>query len=145
LALKTAKVRSRHGKGAVIQESGDLLDALPGIAPEFGGAVAEDVKVEVHRPLDWAKEWGGYSLDQVRRGAGEFSLFITNAPSGLRKSWNDGKKQRVEDCLGAFVSSFMVTPVTRPCGERWSLASPPWTLGDIVVTADVGLAAMALG
>lgn len=59
--------------------------------------------IEVHRPLEWAKEWGGYSLDRVRRGAGEFSLFATNAPPGLRKTWKDGKKQRVEDCLGAFV------------------------------------------
>jgi len=61
-------------------------------------------KVQVHRPLEWAAEWGGYSIDWVRRPTGRFSLFITNAPPGFRTSWNDGKKQRVEDCLGAFVA-----------------------------------------
>ena len=61
-------------------------------------------RVEVHVPLDYAKAWGGYSIAQVREGTGEFSLFLMNAPSGLRKTWNDGKKQRVEDCLGSFVS-----------------------------------------
>lgn len=61
-------------------------------------------RVEVHRPLEWAAEWGGYSIDRVRKPTGMFSLFISNSPSGFRTSWNDGKKQRVEDCLGAFVA-----------------------------------------
>lgn len=61
-------------------------------------------RVEVHVPLDWARAWGGYSIERVREGTGKFSLFVTNAPYGLRRTWNDGKKQRVEDCLGAFVA-----------------------------------------
>lgn len=60
--------------------------------------------VKVHRPLAWAAEWGGYSIDRVRKPTGRFSLHITNSPRGFRATWNDGKKQRVEDCLADFVA-----------------------------------------
>jgi hypothetical protein len=68
------------------------------------GLAESFTRVEVHVPLDWAKEWGGYSIDRVREGTGELSLVVRDAPSGLRRTWNDGKKQRVEDCLGPFIS-----------------------------------------
>jgi hypothetical protein len=68
------------------------------------GLAESSTRVEIHVPWDYGKAWGGYSLQYVREGTGEFSLFVGNAPSGLRRTWNDGKKQRVEDCLGAFIS-----------------------------------------
>lgn len=55
---------------------------------------------EVHQP----NSWGGYSIQRVAKPTGALSLFVTNAPSGFRTTWNDGKKQRVEECLGPFVS-----------------------------------------
>lgn len=34
---------------------------------------------------------------------GRLSLVIHNAPWHCRRSWRDGKRQRIEDCLGAFI------------------------------------------
>lgn len=59
--------------------------------------------VKVHRPLAWAAAWGGYSIDRERKPTGRFSLFIANSPGGFRSTWNDCKKQRVEDVLDAFI------------------------------------------
>src|SRR6185295_7487211 len=51
-----------------------------------------------------------YSLPTTEyRKTGQLILRITNAPwsSKLRQTWADGKKQRVEDCLGDFVISLV--------------------------------------
>jgi len=78
--------------------------------------------VKVNRPLEWAAAWGGYSIDQVRKPTGRFSLFITNGPSGFRASWNDGKKQRVEDCLTDFVAYLpLVAEKLKKCREACEL------------------------
>jgi len=69
---------------------------------------------EVHQP----NSWGGYSIQRVAKPTGDLSLFVTNAPSGFRTTWNDGKKQRVEDCLGAFVAYLPL--IAAPLASRWA-------------------------
>jgi hypothetical protein len=45
-------------------------------------------------------------LPTMLRGTGRLRLQITTVPSGsrLRQSWTDGKRQRLEECLGDFVA-----------------------------------------
>jgi hypothetical protein len=51
-----------------------------------------------------------YRREIVLKSSGQMTLRISNAYwySRLRQSWSDGKKQRVEDCLGSFVSTIAV-------------------------------------
>jgi hypothetical protein len=44
LALQTTQTRGGDCQRAVVQEPGHILDRLPSIPAEFGGAVSEDVK-----------------------------------------------------------------------------------------------------
>jgi hypothetical protein len=43
LPLQAPQIDSRYCQRAVVQEAGDILDTLSGVAPKLGGRVAKDV------------------------------------------------------------------------------------------------------
>ncbi len=47
------------------------------------------------------------------RPTGNLRLSIEGAPQGIRHSWSDGKKQRLENCLGKFISALPVIAEAR--------------------------------
>jgi hypothetical protein len=59
-----------------------------------------------------------------RRPNGKLTLSITNANThGARKSWSDGKRQRLEDCLNDFIAGVVEAAdrqrIARIEAERW--------------------------
>jgi len=47
------------------------------------------------------------------RPTGNLRLSIEGAPQGIRHSWGDGVEQRVEDCIGKFLSSLPIVAHAR--------------------------------
>lgn len=47
------------------------------------------------------------------RLTGNLRLSIEGAPQGIRHSWSDGKEQRLENCLGKFISSLPIVAEAR--------------------------------
>jgi hypothetical protein len=47
------------------------------------------------------------------RLSGNLRLSIEGAPQGIRHSWGDGVEQRVEDCIGKFISSLPIVAEAR--------------------------------
>jgi hypothetical protein len=74
-------------------------------------ALVEKQRMERHEPdpKDKARGWPWDRPTTTYHPSGKLELRLTNFRlSGMRKSWGDGKRQHLEDCLGSFVAHVSV-------------------------------------
>jgi hypothetical protein len=93
-------------------EEGSRLSVL-GLDEELHFVISEKIDSVPHALTDReaARQKRGewiYPPKWDYRPTGNLKLSVTGAPRGIRHSWSDGKQQRLEECLGKFISSLAV-------------------------------------
>jgi hypothetical protein len=102
-------------KWATGQESRLCIDVL---GEELGLVIFEKIDALPHTltEQELARQKRGqwiYPPKWDYRSTGNLRLAIEGAPQGIRHSWGDGAAQRVENCIGKFISSLPIIAEAR--------------------------------
>jgi hypothetical protein len=91
------------------QENSQLAVSIDGEAVRFSLSELTDSAPHVLTPLEVKHPWSAPKHDY--KLTGRLQLQITNVPllmGPIRRTWADGKQQRVEDCIGDFIVALTV-------------------------------------
>jgi hypothetical protein len=71
------------------------------------------------------RSWGGYATYEFEP-TGQFTLrILSHTVGGVRQSWSDGKRQRLEDCLNNFIVGLVAAAETRRRADEERRACEP--------------------